>query len=329
MKCGNPVLCRIDNGKKIYRNWNAASPLIRATAQLVHDCGKCLHCQKKRASELAMRCVLNASLYKKNMFLTLTYDESHPGYVNVMTYEDIQKFKKKLRAHCWRREKKRIECFHVHEYGKKGKKHWHAIVFNHDFDDKEIYTKKNGRNLYTSKKLEEMWSHGFVTIGDVTEASAMYQAQYMQKDYKNGNYNDDYKARSQHSGIGKSYFLKNYRQILRLGYIPFAGSRRPIPRYYRKIAHKHWCHYYDRSAFVDLIDRKRLYTRFNDGEANRDLADEYAAYIERRVDFIDKLEGDWEILRDDHLVTGEEPDFVGSLRNSYYDLKNKNTEEKF
>lgn len=41
-----------------------------------------------------MRCVLHASLYKENCFITLTYDESKDGYHNNKEYADIQKFKK-------------------------------------------------------------------------------------------------------------------------------------------------------------------------------------------------------------------------------------------
>ena len=185
MKCGNPVLVYNTEKGLGYRNWSLASPIVRATHHTVFDCGKCLTCRKKRSHELAMRCVLNASLYDDNMFLTLTYDEKLSGYHNELCYADIQKFKKKLRRHCDYHHKKKIEVFNVHEYGKNGKKHWHLLVFNHNFSDRKLYTTKNGIPLYTSKTLEDMWSHGFVTIGDVTEASSMYQAQYMEKDIKN------------------------------------------------------------------------------------------------------------------------------------------------
>ena len=169
MKCGDPVLVFNTEKGRAYRNWSLTPHVFRPHAILVFDCGKCLNCRKKRASELAMRCVLNASLYEDNMFLTLTYDETKPGYHNELCYTDIQKFKKKLRRYCEYHHNKKIEIFNVHEYGKNGKKHWHLIVFNHDFEDKTIYTRKNGLNLYTSKTLEKMWGFGFVTIGDVTE----------------------------------------------------------------------------------------------------------------------------------------------------------------
>jgi len=206
-----------------------ASDLIRANAQMLFDCNKCLSCRRKNARELATRCVLHASSYHHNCFLTLTYDETQPGYSNNLSYSDIQKFKKRLRKEA-AKEQKTIEIFNVHEYGKNGKKHWHLIVFNYDFSDKEIFTYKNALPIYTSKLLEKLWPYGFNTIADVSEASAMYQAQYTQKDIKNGNNDSTKKAQSKHSGLGKPYFYSNYKQIMNLGFIPFGGKHVPLPR---------------------------------------------------------------------------------------------------
>ena len=189
MKCADPILCYTDEkGKRHFRHFSHASHIYKKYQhQQVFNCGQCLFCRRKKAYELACRCVLHASLYKKNCFLTLTYDEKQDGYHNKFNYSDIQKFKKKLRQYCKRQFDKKIEIFDVHEYGKNGKKHWHLIIFNHDFEDKEIYTQKNNILLFTSKKLAQLWPYGFHTIGDVSEASAMYQSQYMDKDFKHGN----------------------------------------------------------------------------------------------------------------------------------------------
>ena len=330
MKCGNPVLALTANGKKVYRHWKLASQLFRATATPISGCGKCLHCRKKSSSELAMRCVLHASLYEDNIFITATYDEKKPGYHNQLCYTDIQNFKKRLRRHC-DRENKKIEIFNVHEYGKNGKKHWHLIVFNHDFKDKKIYSKKNGNNLYTSKTLEKLWKHGFVTIGDVTEASAMYQAQYMEKDIKNGNNQFNGKAsKSNHSGLGKKYFEKNYAQILQLGYVPFSNHRRPVPRYFEKLAHKHWAHFNDQSYFHDLPDRKKRYTKFKPGEAKEEMSRLYEYYVKNhKQPRVSKMEIEWDQTVDDYLKTGVQPEFVQSLKNTEYNTNNKTKKEKF
>lgn len=329
MKCGDPVLCYLDSkGKRIFRNWSFAVRTITGVPQdhIVLDCGKCLHCRKKRAYELAARCVLHASMYKENCFLTLTYDEKKKGYHNVFNYSDVQKFKKRLRKAV---SPKKIEVFNVHEYGKNGKKHWHLIVFNHDFSDKDMFTVSNGIPLYTSKKLSRLWPYGHCSIGDVSEASAMYQAQYMEKDFKNHNTASPKKSHSKHSGIGRPYFEKHYKQILMLGYIPFNGRKLPVPRYFQKLARKHYAHFYDPSLFADTYSRKALYRPFPAGLENKEIADLYSQFVESRVDIISQLQRDFEVVVQKYLTTKEDPDFIKSLSNNLYDLHNKQKEEKF
>lgn len=329
MKCMDPVLCYTGKTKKLYRHFSMASPIIKKFHQQKFDCGKCIFCRKKRATELAIRCVLHASIYEQNCFLTLTYDEKKEGYHNNFQYSDIQQFKKRLRRYCGYHYNKRIQIFNVHEYGKHGKKHWHLVVFNHDFSDKQLFTIKNGNSLYTSGKLQKLWSHGHHTIGNVTEASAMYQSQYTQKDLKNGNQNNIKKAHSRHSGIGRDYFLQRFDQILRLGFIPFGGKRIPIPRYFQKLAHKHYCHFYERSAFFDLPERKRLYSPFKAGAENKLIAD---LFIQCRDEKLTKQEESWLAWEEqitEHIWNNKKPDFTISAENYLYDLKNKTSKGEF
>lgn len=327
MKCADPVLCYIcPTGKKIYRNFSFAPHVLKLAHQKIFDCGKCISCRKKRAYELACRCVLHASLYKHNCFITLTYDENKKGYHNNFEYSDIQKFKKRLRKHC---EPKKIELFNVHEYGKNGKKHWHLICFNHDFQDKTIHTKKAGIPLYTSNKLLDLWPHGFNTIGDVSAASAMYTAQYVNKDFKNGNTHNAKKSHSKHSGIGRPYFLKHYSQILRLGYVPIEGKKLPVPRYFQRLAHKHYCHFNEPSAFHDTKQRKALYRPFKKEQPSLEISELYKQFDLYKQDRIKDLEVEWQAVMDQHLTTKTEPDFIKSNSNVLYDLRNKNNIERF
>lgn len=303
--------------------------MVKLQHNLVFNCGKCIACRKKKAQEIATRCVLHASLYIHNCFITLTYDEKKPEYHNKFQYEDIQKFKKRLRRYCEHHYDKKIQVFNVHEYGKNGKKHWHLVVFNHDFQDKTLYTKKNGNNLYTSKKLEELWPFGFSTIGHVTEASALYQAQYMQKDLKNGNLQNDKKSHSKHSGIGRDYFLAHYEQILRLGYIPFDGKKFPLPRYFQKLAHKHYSHFYEPKNFIDYPDRKKLYSTFKPGQAKKDVADLYKSYYAERQNKIEELTEQWYEDIQEYIYTKEKPDFAKTGANYLYDLGNRTNTNHF
>lgn len=254
------------------------------------------------------------------------------GYHNDLCYEDIQKFKKRLRSYLDYHEKKKIEIFNVHEYGKNGKKHWHLVLFNHSFrSDKTLYTTSNGLPLYTSASLKRLWPWGHHTIGDVTEASAMYQAQYTQKDIKNGNTHNAKKSKSNHSGIGKNYFLQNYRQILSLGFIPFNGSKIPVPRYFQKLAHKHYSHYYAAENFCDYPHRKRLYSPLKPGTQNAEIANLYKSFRSLQEIQIEQRALEWEATVKDLLEHPEKkPDFYVAAQNYLYDQRNKgNNNEKF
>lgn len=340
-KCADPVLCYTQNGARKFRHFSLASPIVKLHHDLVFDCGKCIFCRKKKSYEIAVRCVLHASLYQHNCFLTLTYDEKKPGYHNDLQYEDVQNFKKKLR-NLYRvpysdiRTRKlryvltrKVQIFNVHEYGKNGKKHWHLVVFNHDFEDKELHTISNGNRLYKSALLSRLWPHGFASIGDVTEASAMYQAQYTQKDVKNGNSNNNRKSHSKHSGIGRDYFLNHYAQLLALGFIPVGGQKVPLPRYFLKLAHRHYSHFYEPSNFYDVKDRKRLYSPFKPGEENKEIADLYIQLKNNKKDFLEEKIKEWNDFVKQNAFSKDKPDFLKAAENYLYDLDNKKALKDF
>lgn len=329
MKCFDPKLCYVNgSGKRILRHFSMASPVVIRAATQIFNCGTCGYCRRARALELACRCVLHASCYVSNCFLTLTYDESREGYHNRFQYEDIQKFKKRLRAHVWRKYGRKIEVFNVHEYGKNQKKHWHLIVFNYDFGDKSVHTIRNGLPLYTSESLEKLWSFGFCSIGDVSEASAMYQAQYVQKDVKNGNLKSIRKSHSKHAGIGKPFFLKHYRQILMNGFVPFSGKKVPLPRYFDKLAHKHYAHFFEPSLFFDNSERKARYRPFKNGEESREIALLYSEYLKVRDARIAEFSSQWEEVLE-RYVDGIKPDFIQAGKNWLHDLQNRNYLQEF
>lgn len=276
-----------------------------------------------------MRCVLHASLYFHNSFLTLTYDETKDDYHNRLEYIHIQTFKKRLRRHFDYHYDKKIQLFNVHEYGKRGKKHWHLVAFNTHFPDKKVFTKKNGNTYYISDILSSLWPHGTHIIGDVTDASAMYQAQYTQKDFKNGNENNSKKSHSKHSGIGRDYFLLHYKQILSLGYVPFGTRKIPVPRYFEKLAHKHFSHFYEKQNFFDTDRRKKLYTPFKQGQENRQIADLYVEYKKNKEIKLAPLIAEWDDFIEQNLFTKEQADFSKAADNFLYDLKNKQNLKEF
>lgn len=148
-------------------------------------CGQCKGCRLERSRQWAMRCVHEAQLHEKNSFLTLTYNDEHLPADRSLNLDHFQKFMKRLR----KRFGANIRFFHCGEYGDQyGRPHYHAIIFNLDFEDKKLWKIVNGQRLYTSETLERLWTDpetnlpmGFATIGEVTFESAAYVARYVMK----------------------------------------------------------------------------------------------------------------------------------------------------
>jgi hypothetical protein len=305
-----------------------ATDIFRQMAKEVFNCGKCLSCRRTHAQQLAMRSVLTSSLYLHNSFLTLTYDETLSGYTNEKTYRDIQLFKKRLRKYCDKHFRQRLEIFNVMEYGKNGKKHWHLLVFGFAFQhDRTCFGNGGSHPIYISQTLVRLWGLGHCTIGDVSLGSALYQAQYTQKDIKN-NATDSRKSTSRHTGLGRNYFLKNYKQIFELGYLPFGGTKAAIPRYFLKIAHKHYAHFYDRSYFYQSTCLKTRYSHLC-ASANKEIADLYKNYLEKQKEFVHDKRQEWESQLGQLIYKNKKSDFVKSGENALYDLKNKLNREIF
>ena len=142
-------------------------------------CGGCPGCRLDRTRDWAIRCHHESTMHEENCFLTLTYNaESLPSDLNLRK-EDFQKFMKRLRERYPSREISYLMCG---EYGEKfGRPHYHALLFGFDFGDKEELPVVGEDKLYKSDTLNEIWSHGFCTIGSVSWKSAAYVARYVTK----------------------------------------------------------------------------------------------------------------------------------------------------
>ena len=163
-------------------------------------CGQCTGCRTEYARQWAMRLILEQQQWDNNIFITLTYDDDNlPG--NLIEYNDdkwptscvwpqpvpgtlvkkhFQDFMKRLRKKKGANENNPIRFFHAGEYGEKyGRPHYHAILFNTNFSDREVL--RGHKGLTTSKTLDKIWGKGHTSIGDVTFQSASYVAGYIQK----------------------------------------------------------------------------------------------------------------------------------------------------
>jgi len=102
-----------------------------------------------------------------------------------------------------------------------------------------------------------------------------------------------------------------------------------LPRYFQKIAHKHYCHYYDKAAFFDLKERKRSYTPFKPGEENQEIANLYVNYKHQKELLVKEFEKAWNDILDVYIKEDSPTDFQKSGSNMLYDLKHKHASGDF
>lgn len=211
-------------------------------------CGQCIGCRIRRSREWAIRCAHEASLYEDNCSITLTYSDEHVPYDMSLNVGDFQRFMKRLRK---RFSPRRIRFFHSGEYGDKtSRPHYHALLFNCDFDDKYVWRKSNAGHLYyRSDVLDELWGLGHSEIGECNYSIAAYVARYIMKkrfgpqqkefyiwtDPETGVIYDrapEYSTMSRRPGIGKGWFDKYWQDILPTDFIVWEGKKHPVPEFY-------------------------------------------------------------------------------------------------
>lgn len=150
---------------------------------VVVACGKCIECQMQKSREWAFRIMAECSLYEKNCFITLTYNDENLYYNDVgepsVSRREVQLFMKSLRETL---SPLKIRFFACGEYGKKfSRPHYHLIIFNWFPDDAVFFQKDGNVILYRSKLLESVWKKGFSSVGEVTLETAKYCAKYLNK----------------------------------------------------------------------------------------------------------------------------------------------------
>lgn len=208
-------------------------------------CGQCIGCRLERSRQWAIRCVHEASLYERNCFITLTFAPEHLPKSGSLDKRDFQLFMKRLR----KRYGAGVRYFHCGEYGEKGgRPHYHACLFNFDFDDRELWSTRGGVKLFTSKALQELWPFGFSTIGDVTFESAAYVARYVTKKVTGpaaaGHYErvdakgevttvvPEYVTMSRRPGIGRPWLDRYISDVYPHDRVVLRGQEMHPPKYY-------------------------------------------------------------------------------------------------
>lgn len=202
-------------------------------------CGKCVGCQLEKSRQWALRCMHEVGLHERNCFITLTYADEHLPKGGTLVPEHYVDFMKRLRWHGG----EGIRFFHCGEYGEKlGRPHHHAILFNHDFSDKRLYSVENGVRLYESPSLENLWGYGMCAVGDATFESAAYIARYALKKIVGPDAKEHYSGRvpeyltmSRRPGIGRGFVDKYRTSIYAFDEVIVRGHPCKPPRYYDKV----------------------------------------------------------------------------------------------
>lgn len=198
-------------------------PVFLSGRAMPVPCGKCLECCTAYNNMWSQRIVDEASLYKENCILTLTYAETD----GKLSKRDFQLFMKKLRD---RIKPHKIRYYCCGEYGGKGARpHYHCIIFNWIPPDIEYVCKKNGVRYYKSDFVSEVWNKGFISIGEVNIKSAKYCARYLGKLDNREHEVKPFVLMSRRPGIGADIVNPN---MLVSGERFFDGKSYQIPKFY-------------------------------------------------------------------------------------------------
>lgn len=208
--------------------------------RLLIPCGQCMGCRIERSRQWAIRCVHEAQLHRDNCFITLTYSPECLPANGSLVKKHFQDFMKRLRKRFEGKEK--IRFFACGEYGSKlSRPHYHAILFNMDFPDKELFSVVNGNRVYRSATLERLWPFGFSTIGNVSFESCAYVARYCTKKITGKKAKEHYCDRipeftlmSRRPGIAAEWLDEYSKDVYPHDFVVHNGKKVRVPRYYDK-----------------------------------------------------------------------------------------------
>ena len=226
MKCPTPISIR---------DKSDANPKNKASKRLTVPCGKCGNCRRARRNQWAFRLQQELKDSENAYFITLTYsDEELPEYIDYDTgeiksnlvKEDLQKFIKRLREKQYRQTKERkFRYYAVGEYGTEtDRAHYHLIGFN--------------INRSILNRLDNIWGHGHVHVGTVTEGSILYVAKYhvnRDMDADENGRQKEFATMSKRPAIGHGYITRNqnWHKDNMNSYIIQNGYKKAMPRYYK------------------------------------------------------------------------------------------------
>lgn len=208
-------------------------------------CGQCVGCRLERSRQWAVRCVLESKCHDQNAFVTLTYDDAHLPVDMSVDVRHFQLFMKRLR----KKYGSGVRFFHCGEYGELNKRpHYHALLFNLDFEDKKLWSMSRDNPVFVSESLNEVWGLGFTSIGAVTFQSAAYVARYVLKKItgpcSEAHYawvdahgvrhvrRPEYITMSRRPGIGSRWYERYSGDLYPDDFVVMDGRKVRVPRFY-------------------------------------------------------------------------------------------------
>lgn len=214
--------------------------------------------------------------YWTGMYYDQGPNRGEKAYSGNLNYDDVQRFFKRLikaafrkgddaiaftpgertasRSYAASRRAKTSNIRHYTgaEYGPKyGRPHYHVCLFGASFRDLEYHgNTPTGHKLYRSKTLEQLWRHGYSSIGELNYETAAYTARYVmkkitgqqqQKHYEKIDHDTgeiitlepEFNQMSRDPGIGNNWYQKYKTDIYPHDYLVLKnGTKIQPPRYY-------------------------------------------------------------------------------------------------
>lgn len=242
MPCCNPVTHRVKTKGGFSR-------------VVIHGCGKCDYCLKKRQRDWVFRCQWEARKYPYNWIVTLTYKDEFLHFTKkgnaTLCKDDFQRFMKRLRTQY---PDDKIRYLVRGEYGGMfGRPHIHLILFGFACSSVEE----------CGFRISDKWPYGGVYVDTYSDKAVQYVTNYILKADDMSVYNDEeivlpYINVSQRPPIGHNFVdSKTAERALRTNdyvILDENGFQRGIPKV---IAEK-----LDLKATDNIIDKKyRAYQR--------------------------------------------------------------------
>ncbi|UIB81382.1 replication initiator protein [Flyfo microvirus Tbat2_91] len=230
--CGYSPLCICaftDYALKRNANLCLAPPIFRDGTQGV--CRKCWQCRQNRIDHWVGRCIAESKTSVAATALELTYGRDEEGNESharaaILTYSDVQKYFKQLRN-------RGFPCryFITGEHGsKKGRAHWHAIVFWREGIPRSM-TDYGGNSWHrairdipvevpiewNTRFNEPCWTHGFsfwrTLASGYERGSVAYVCKYINKDVDDPT-SQSKLAMSKKPPIGSDYFIQRAQKFV-------------------------------------------------------------------------------------------------------------------